>query len=465
MRRMLPVLLLLAASLAPWRGAQADGSTIVFILDASGSMNEQVDRRPKIEIAKEVLGQLTSDLPQDIEAGLIVFGHRQKEDCNDIETIVPSAPGAGSRIAGAIQPLQAVGKTPLTSAIRKAAETLRGKEGEKTIILVSDGKETCGGNPIVAVAELRNSGIDFKTHVIGFDVTAEERAELEGIAQAGKGRYYNAQSAAELKEALGQVKAVVLERRTAPTVAVLPKGGDTAQSAAWLSIGEYVTDRVIPSNRYEYFAVKIKGGQTLAVKFRTPDRGNPYAGAVILNDESKELARETVIGDTNEIKEIGWATNSSKEEVTLIVGVGNEYSQNAKGTTYTLSVQDSFDAGTSTDAPETIENPLTLQPGKVEGFLGGKSGGDRADCYAVAVKANQTLNVKAVPPMNAGFTLTLWDEDRVKREEENSANAGAVVRASWKPATSQNVAVMIKPYQAPDKSFRVPYTLEVSLSE
>jgi Ca-activated chloride channel family protein len=85
------------------------------------------------------------------------------------------------------------------------AEKLKPMEDETTIILVSDGKETCEGDPCALVKELRRSGIRFIMHVIGFDVNDEDRKQIECMAEAGGGTYYSAKNAGEFQMAARQV--------------------------------------------------------------------------------------------------------------------------------------------------------------------------------------------------------------------------------------------------------------------
>ena len=80
--------LLIAASLA---GA-ADRAIIV--LDASGSMWGQIDGRPKLEIARDTLRGVLSSLPDGLELGLMAYGHREKDSCEDVELVVPPAAGS-----------------------------------------------------------------------------------------------------------------------------------------------------------------------------------------------------------------------------------------------------------------------------------------------------------------------------------------------------------------------------------
>jgi Ca-activated chloride channel family protein len=178
---------------------------MIFILDASGSMWGQVEGRSKIEVAREVLIGLIRDLPDNARVGLTAYGHRSKGDCRDVEELFPLAPIEKDKLAAAIDSLNPKGKTPIHLSVKMTAEKLRDREDAATVILVSDGKETCGGDPCALVEELRESGVKFVMHVIGFDVTAEEGEQLTCMAEAGGGRYFNAATADELKTAAREV--------------------------------------------------------------------------------------------------------------------------------------------------------------------------------------------------------------------------------------------------------------------
>jgi hypothetical protein len=148
---------------------------IVFILDASGSMWGQVEGQAKIAIAKEVLIGLVKELPDDAVVGLVAYGHRRKGDCDDVEELVSLGPLDKEKMVAQIQALSPKGKTPISRSVRLTAGRIKHLEDETTIILVSDGKETCDPDTCGLVKDLRASGIKFVMHVIGFDVTEAER--------------------------------------------------------------------------------------------------------------------------------------------------------------------------------------------------------------------------------------------------------------------------------------------------
>lgn len=184
---------------------QAPSNTIL-VMDGSGSMWGQIDGINKIVIAREVVDGLLDRFPADQNLGLTLYGHRTRGDCSDIETVV--APGLGNReaISQAVNTLNPRGSTPMTDAIIQAAQSLRYTEVPATVILVSDGIETCNPDPCAAAEALEQAGIDFTAHVIGFDVTeADALAQMQCLADRTGGTFTTASNAEELSDALTQV--------------------------------------------------------------------------------------------------------------------------------------------------------------------------------------------------------------------------------------------------------------------
>ncbi len=185
--------------------AAAELPEAVFILDASGSMQEPAGSQTKIIAAQSVLAQVIPSIDPEVKVGLAAYGHRRSQDCTDIEILVP--PGSDDRpaILARVQAMQPKGMTPISEAILQVAESLPKTEAETTIVLVSDGKETCGGDPCAVVRQLKARGIRFVMHVVGFDVSDEEKEQLACIAEAGGGRYFGAADADALLAALQSV--------------------------------------------------------------------------------------------------------------------------------------------------------------------------------------------------------------------------------------------------------------------
>jgi uncharacterized protein YegL len=193
--------------------AESAAVNVIFILDASGSMWGRVNNIEKIVTAKERMTELVREF-EGVNMGLIVYGHRRKGDCDDIELMVPLGSGNKDVVIQHIQSINPKGKTPITKSIELAAQQLQTIEEETKIVLVSDGFETCDADPCGYVKNLKNKGIKFRLDVVGFDVSAKEQGQLECIAEAGGGRYFTTQNAMQLKEAFTEVKTEVLDKVT-----------------------------------------------------------------------------------------------------------------------------------------------------------------------------------------------------------------------------------------------------------
>ncbi len=252
----------------------------VIVLDASGSMWGQIDGRPKIDIAREALRTVLQSVPADTELGLMAYGHREKGSCTDIELVVPPAAGSAPSITAAADGMKFLGKTPLTAAVRQAADALRYTEEKSTVILITDGVETCEADPCALGKELEAAGVDFTAHVVGFGLTAEEGREVACLAENTGGKYLQASDAAALKEALAATVAApasppaeaVAEPEPAPAPAPEPTPPVVAEPAPPAAAEEPAPapEPAKPEFNLIPTAVMAAGGETLK------DAGNAW---------------------------------------------------------------------------------------------------------------------------------------------------------------------------------------------
>ena len=196
-------------------------NNMLVILDASNSMWGKVDGVAKIETARGVVSDLLTGLPPDLDVGLMAYGHRDKESCTDVEMLSGIGKPDVAAMEKKIAALKPMGKTPIAYSMILAGKELgKYKDDTNNVILVSDGIETCEGDPCAIAASLAKNNIHTKVHVVGFDVDAAARKQLECIAEKGGGKYYNADSVASLKVAMAEVKKVAME---APQPAPMPE--------------------------------------------------------------------------------------------------------------------------------------------------------------------------------------------------------------------------------------------------
>lgn len=229
--------------------AFAEAPRTIIVMDGSGSMWGQIDNRTKLEIARETVGQVLGTVPADQELGLMAYGHRERGNCADIELMVPPAAGTGAEIAARVNEMRFQGKTPLSEAVRQAAEVLRSGEEAATVVLVTDGLETCAADPCALGRELEAEGLNFTAHVIGFGLTEEEGAQVACLAQETGGLYLQASDAGALADAL--TRTVAAAPTSAPEPPPPPARGyfpgavrmpDIALAPSGYTIGDLVGD-------------------------------------------------------------------------------------------------------------------------------------------------------------------------------------------------------------------------------
>jgi hypothetical protein len=190
-----------------------EGRSIALILDASGSMNAKLaSGQTRIEAAKAAVAAFVDKLDPKTRLSYRVYGHQsptKDKNCKDSELLVDfGAAGANKNaILAKTKDVKAQGYTPITHVIQLAAADVAKEPGARAVVLVSDGKETCEGDPCAAAKALADADAKLVIHTIGFNVDAAARYQLQCIAKVARGTYSDAAGAADLGARLGEVAA------------------------------------------------------------------------------------------------------------------------------------------------------------------------------------------------------------------------------------------------------------------
>ena len=289
-----------AAATAPMSAAAQVATTaaptvpVMVVLDASGSMNADDAPGPRIDAAKNAVNSLIDSLPADTQVGLQVYGTgtgstdaEKAAGCTDIKTLAPVGPLDAAALKAQVDTVVASGYTPVGNALRAAADALP-NEGPRSIVLVSDGEDTCAPPAPCDVAnELHQQGIDLVIHTVGFKVDATARDQLSCIAQATGGTYSDAADAAALTQALAtKVDYAITGYTTAGTPVT---GADQfSVQAPLLTPGQYVDTYAVggsggvdATGTVKYYAITVKDGARpyISATIVPPDRS---AGSVEL---------------------------------------------------------------------------------------------------------------------------------------------------------------------------------------
>jgi len=193
------------------RDVQSDGThgKLVLVLDSSGSMKERLaSGETRIDAARRALHHVVDELPAEANVGMRVFGATvfSRDDpgaCEDSQLVVPIGPVDKPRLRQAIAKYKPYGETPISYSLQQAAKDV-GSSGERSIVLVTDGEETCNADPCAVARSIHEKGINLTIDVVGFNVGGAAEQKLRRVADAGGGTYYHADTAEELADSLAQ---------------------------------------------------------------------------------------------------------------------------------------------------------------------------------------------------------------------------------------------------------------------
>lgn len=228
-------------------GAGSADAELAIIMDASSSMLEPDEGGTRLDVAKRASTELVESLPDTARVGMLAYGTQESDapenherGCADIRELAPVGAVDKDRLRGEIEGLQARGYTPIGNSLRAAADMLSPDASERSIVLVSDGIDTCTPPPPCEVAaELADEGVGLAVHVVGFRADEATRAELECIANTTGGSYRQADGAAALSESLQFLaQRAIVEYETAGTEFEF---ADTPDEALYVGQGLYQT--------------------------------------------------------------------------------------------------------------------------------------------------------------------------------------------------------------------------------
>lgn len=184
----------------------------IILLDASSSMLLQADGKLKMDTAKSAVKGFASMIGKESDLSLYVYGHvgtQNKSDkalsCGTIDEIYPLASYDEKKFDEAVDQVKASGWTPLAGAIKQARLDHEGTDADITLYIVSDGAETCDGDPIAEAKSFAELAKDRHVNVIGFQVDQTAEDQLKKVAEAGNGTYMAANSLEEMTSNIAKV--------------------------------------------------------------------------------------------------------------------------------------------------------------------------------------------------------------------------------------------------------------------
>ncbi|MFT4288463.1 vWA domain-containing protein [Nocardioides sp.] len=254
-------------STTPARAEDPPGLQVLFVLDVSGSMARKVDGSTESLMtgAKAALAQVSEKLPPEVALGLRVYGATyggtdKSKSCADTQLVVPPALDSADAVIAAAAKLTPTGDTPIGGSLLAAAGDFA-ETGQKAIVLISDGEDTChppDPAPCQTAKAVHQQHADIRVDTIGLALGGQQRATsaLRCIAKATGGSFYAADNAQGLAAALGQIaESTIL--RLAPGTEVT--GAERPEDAPPVSSGAYRI--TLKPGQTEWFRIDAEEGQ------------------------------------------------------------------------------------------------------------------------------------------------------------------------------------------------------------
>ncbi|RSK47198.1 vWA domain-containing protein [Hymenobacter rigui] len=258
MRHFVLVMCLLAGLLASGSAraqnaapAQPKTTRILFVLDASGSMRAPWEGEQRWDVAKRLLSKMVDSLNAypHLELALRAYGHQhenKENNCEDSRLEVAFAPKNAAAIKARLKTIEPKGNTPITYSLLQSAQDFPAdKSARNVLILITDGLESCKGDPCATALALQRKRVFLKPFVIGIGAEREFGKQLECL-----GQYYNAADVKTFRTILNDVVTQTLAKTTV-SVNLTDDAGRPVESNVNLTFVNSVTE--LPEYNYVHY--------------------------------------------------------------------------------------------------------------------------------------------------------------------------------------------------------------------
>lgn len=481
---------------------------LALIVDYSGSMNAKMkDGATKVASAKKCVTDLVDRLPSDLNVALIVYGTSKARGCNDIDIVQPLGPIDKASLKSKVNGFKATGMTPIASALTKAGEELKKAKGGSAIALVTDGAESCHGDPVAVASKLAAEfGVKFGINVIGFGIEPQEKAELTDIAAKGHGKLLTVENANELASALQKVVAVKVAPTPIPTPTPSPTptptpppretkqyqaGGEAIKPGAFfgdapmVKSGDYKGE--LAMKEAKYYQVMMHKGQDLraiGIVQKTPYSSQYHDSqtffVTIYNKDLSQVAREkTAVPGNPHDPATFRATWTADVDGPVYIAIAASYNEDNHGTPfetdpknpkpspYTLTIKIPNQTGEGGEtaspisrvqlaggagfdaAPEMKPPIIATSDLKLDETAFYKFPVNKGDPVQVSAAVEKPLyNAMMSGGIHGTFTLTVYDDDKVQVGQkkivvDNNPPDAQTLLVSWPASVSGSAYVSI----------------------
>jgi Ca-activated chloride channel homolog len=340
---------------------------VELVLDVSGSMSaKDIDGQSRMSAAKQAFDDVLDSVPQGVQLGIRTLGadypgNDRKTGCKDTRQLYPVGTLDRTEAKTAVATLQPTGWTPIGPALRAAADDLKGGDGTRRLVLITDGEDTCGPtNPCDVARDIAAAGVHLVIDTLGLVPDAHTRNQLSCIAEATGGTYTTVQHRQQLT---GKVRQLVDRSTDTAVTPAATQGAAACTAAPVLKEGLYTDRETFSENRW--YRVDVRPGQELRASVsiaadRSVDndygvllRGVTLHGREIVRDDESGTGRTDAVSAG--IRYPKPSADSGTPPETVCLQVGNSFAAPASvKTTPGLPVELSIDLVHSPDQPSDV---------------------------------------------------------------------------------------------------------------
>ena len=418
---------------------------VEFILDISGSMQQKLNGEPQIESARKAMVTALDEIQPDQLVALRVYAHRvdqskKEESCKDTELLIPFKKLDKNEFRSKIAGLTPKGYTPIAYSLQESRNDLldvgMGREAERVIILMTDGEETCGGDAVGVLKQLKAEGFKLTVYTVGFNVNEVARKQLQDIATFTGGKYFDAKDGVELNKALRAAakETVVLDEKKKSIYGNPIRGGDSYETAVPMDFDkEYHLDHHQKQNDFDYFSIDVKRGEVVTFALNTLARGvaintdgrveetaNPYAALQLHDGKRNKIKEIDIIGSPSKLETL---TFQPRDDGKYYVLLGSTYAPMHKDfVTFKATKEVKGDLGTDKDAGGSFETALPVEAKRYAKNSIGDA--DDLDMFSIEAKKGERFVIGIIPDANqkSYFSLRLLDDFKQKLYDKSSAS-------------------------------------------
>lgn len=433
---------------ASTQNADQVDSSVFLLLDGSGSMQEVLQEKKKIDLLKSSLNDSLTTAGENVAISVWGFGNtvtsqQRQESCEDVSELFPVAENSEAKVTDVINQFAPLGNSPISFSLSSMLPDIKAVAAVRpvSLVMILDGADNCGGSPEDQLAELEAiENVSISIVAVG---AAQDADAIRSYANAAGADLFTIVQDDVFSTTISQALRSVRGASAEGTIEI--SGGKSFEEARIFTddlFGKNLSiDSHLKENQFSYFKMSLEPGQGAQIEVRTGDKDVQFAGDDAQVTEDEPSAGLTVFGfDEEKVFDVSIQQQKNAKKNGTIYSVSSDARRHefylAVG--YTLPVHQDMifkvdlinqydEAVGKTDAPDSINGRLVVvTKGDYTGYL---SQNDEADFYSVDLQVAQKLSVEIEPEGVSDFGIEIYDVGGTQLISRRGEKAGDTVVA------------------------------------